>query len=382
MMMRYAKELTSDLVKDPQYFNKLFNNNPLSPKRLEVHITFANCNYKCKMCLWRVGKNIPKYTSQEIKKGILSINKWNKTLKEAKKLGTEIVIFSGGGEPLLREEIYKSIKFAREYGLKTFIYTNGSQLLNLSNKKSPLYDEILNSDWIRISMHAATNKTYDRLIQLPINQPNLQTVTSGIKRLLQDRSTRNKPLRIGIGFVIQKINYREVESFVKLAYSLGVDFVNIRMDCVDITKKLNEKEHKILINQLKRVRLKYLNGYYKKMFIDFADVLIAPMNDWGYNFTPAPTPNCRVHQYRASINPFGRVAVCDLMAEPYYSKSNFTLGFINKKTYKQIIKDSVNLSFLGNKCSVCMPGQISINAIYRKILEDAKKEIMPQDQYF
>jgi len=382
IMMRYAREMTRDFIENPRYFQNVIDGIALSPKRLEIHVTEGTCNYKCRMCLWRVGRDQPDYDPEEINEGPLSIEKWNQTLSQAYALGTKTIIFSGGGEPSLRTEGFKTLAHIRRLKLKSMIYTNGFHLLEMARSGNPLYDEYLRADWLRISAHAATNSTYSKLTGLPGTRNNLNIVKSGIKRLIQDRNSKGTRLKIGLGFVIQDLSYKEVEKFAEMAHQLGVDFLNIRADCVDITRRLTIEEQSILFNQLRRIRTNYAKGLYGTMFVDFADNLIAPMNGWSRDFTPKQTNICRVYLYRAAINPFGRMAICDLMAEPHYSCTEFTMGFLQEKEYAKIIEDCRDRKFYGNRCTACMPGQRSINTIYEKLIEDAKIGIMPEDQYF
>jgi len=380
-MLRYSKTLVNDLVKDPDYFNKLVNGLPLSPKRLEIHATNANCNLLCEMCLWRAGQDELEYTPQEIQTGVLSIEQWKSVIKEAHDLDTEIIIFSGGGEPQLREESYQIINLARELNQKVMIYTNGTLLKKLAEENSPLYSEFLASDWLRVSLHAATNETYSKLVGLPPDRDNLGIVISGIESLVSDKEKYETELDIGMNIVLQKSNFTEIMQYMQLAKNLGVDFVNIRVDCVNITTGLNEDEQDEMYGQLNQIRSDYLNGNYK-MYIDFSDVLIAPMNGWTQEFTLKETPQCRVNLYRAAINPYGRVGVCDLMAEPHYSTDEFTLGYLSEKSFTEIMHENAGRFFPGDVCGVCMPGQISINSVYHKVISDSELGIQPGQQFY
>ncbi len=382
MMIRYSQNLIKDIIKDPAYFNKITNNEAVAPKRLEIHATYANCNLACKMCLWRVNNNL-KYEQKELEQGVLSVKQWKDTLKKAKSLGTDTIIFSGGGEPQLREESHEIINYSRSLGQKVLIYTNGTKLYQLYKNNSPLYKEFLKSDWLRVSIHAATNKTYSKLVGLNENKNNIDIVKKGIKQLIQDRNRTSSKLKIGINMVIQSANYNEIEKYIDMARELSVDFINLRVDCVNITKTLSKSEERKIYNQLSVIRKNYQQKKYNNMFIDFSDELIAPMNNWQKNkFILQPTSICRVHQYRSAINPFGKVAVCDLKAEPHYSSDQFTMGRLTEKKYDQIIKTSSAKTFPGNKCAACMPGQISINSVYNKLIEDYKSGINPEQQFF
>jgi|GEM_PF-748686 len=377
MMIRYAQTFLGDLAKDPQYLQDVIEHKPLTPKRLEVHVTNGTCNYRCSMCLWHVD-NQAKY---EGNKKILSTEDWNKVFKQAVEGGTEVAIFSGGGEPLLRSDLGEVIEYANKAGLYTMIYTNGSRLEKLSMENNKLYKSLLNADWLRVSLHSTDENTYADLVHLPREKKPLSTVIRGMEKLIDDRNRLEKPLKIGIGFVVQHQNFNQVSEIAKLAKELGVDLLNIREDCIDITQNLSLDEEEILYEQLRDIRKDLDNGVYGEMKIDFADTMITKMNRWEKSPRVETPSECKVHLYRSAIDPYGRVAVCDLVSEPFFATDDLTLGYISKeKDYSQVLRDSANKRFKTENCSKCMPGQQAINALWYKVLEDNKVGIAPQDQ--
>ena len=106
---------------------------------------------------------------------------------------------------------------------------------------------------------------------------------------------------------------------VDLAQNIGLDFVNLRVDCIDITKRLDEIQMENISEQLRCVRDGLEKGKYRSMSIDFADSLVAMMNGWDSQPNIDFISDCRVHYYRPAIDPFGRFATCDLTAEPVFS---------------------------------------------------------------
>lgn len=376
MMIRYAQTFFGDLAKDPQYLKDVIEQKPLTPKRLEVHVTNGTCNYRCSMCLWHVD-NQAKY---EEDKQLLSVKDWNKVFDQAAKGGTGVVIFSGGGEPLLRSDAGEVIEHANDKGLYTMIYTNGSNLAKLP-KDGKLYQSILNSNWLRVSLHSTDEDSYADLVHLPRSSKPLSRVVRGIKRLMKDRDELGKPLQIGIGFVVQHENFDQVTDIAKLAKELGVDLLNIREDCIDITKHLSQEQKELIYSQLRKIRADCDAGEYGKMKIDFADSMIAPMNGWEKSPNLETSEECKVHLYRSAIDPYGRVATCDLVSEPFFATDDLTLGFVSQdKDYTDVLNESAKKKFDAKKCSKCMPGQQAINALWYKVLEDNEDGIKPENQ--
>lgn len=381
LLVRYGQSFLRDLVKNPDYLERVEQRLPVAPRRLEIHATNASCNYRCEMCLWHV-KNQGDYHEKPLHLARLTTDEWNMVLSQAKSMGTEVVIFSGGGEPLLRSNSGEIIDHANQIGLTTMIYTNGSQLESLPFD-SQLYQAILGSNWLRVSLHATTDERYGALVHLPPDSLPFSKVVRGIQRLKNDAEKRSLPLKIGIGFVIQSLNYDQVQEVAKLGFALGLDFLNLRVDCIDITDKLTPEQETQLYDQLRRIRSAFENGTYGKMEVDFADSLIGPMNGWSGQPHVEVAPECRVHLYRSAIDPYGRVAVCDLTAEPHFASDTYTLGRITgEKAYQAILTEAANRQFNAKGCQSCMPGQQAINALWHKVLEDRKVGINPNQQPF
>lgn len=379
LFVRYTQSFLKDLVENPSYLDYVAQKKPIAPKRLEIHATNASCNYRCEMCLWHV-QNQADYQVDTRHLTLLGSKDWENTLTQAKELGTDVVIISGGGESLLRSDVADVITHARDIGLYTMIYSNGSRL-SLLPFTSSLYQAVLYSDWLRISLHATTENTYSQIVNLPVELRPLSKVIKGIERIRTDRDAQELPLRVGLGFVIQSLNYDQIEDIAQLSSNLGLDLLNLRVDCIDITERLTLEKKKQIYEQLRSVRRNFEQGKYGQMVVDFADSLIGPMNNWDMQPEIDNTKDCRVHYYRSAIDPYGRVAVCDLTAEPFYSRDKFTLGYINPdKDYVSVITEAAGKQFDASLCTSCMPGQQAINALWHKVLEDLKSSILPKDQ--
>lgn len=379
LFVQYAQSFLKDLTNNPNYLDKVTKHIPFAPKRLEIHATNATCNYRCEMCLWHV-QNQGDYQPDKRQLTLLRTDDWKKVLTQAQELGTDTVIFSGGGEPLLRPNVADVMNHAKSLSLFTMIYTNGSSLATLPFNNA-LYQAILGSDWLRVSLHSTTEDRYSQLVNISPDSKPLSRVIKGIERLRTEIGVRRLPLKLGLGFVIQSRNYDQIEDIAQLSYELGLDFLNLRVDCIDITKKLTPGEELHLYEQLRQVRGSLKEGKYGQMSIDFADSLIGPMNNWTTQPQIEATSVCRVHYYRSAIDPYGRVAVCDLTAEPFYSRNELTLGYITSSTdYRAVLTEASEKQFGTDLCTSCMPGQQAINALWYKVLEDCKIGILPQDQ--
>lgn len=382
LLVKSAANLLGFMQLNPQYLPKILRGEMVGPMMLEIHPTNAMCVYRCQMCIWCGGQNqmtpIADFYGAE---RLLTVDKWCEILEETKGLGTQQIIFSGGGETLLSQTKVKPIlDKANSIGFETMIYTNGRTLCDAD---PALLDSILSSTWLRISLHAATPEIYSRLISRPLGANDLESVLDGIRKIVSIKKQRGKKLKIGIGVVLQELNYAEVANIARLCSDLEIDFLDMRVDCIGVTKKLSEYQHEQMLGSLRELRASVENGQ-SKFSVSFADDLLIAMDKWKKMELTQPK-RCLIPVVRPAIDPFGIVGACDSIGEPYTrSKSprEYVLGQVSDgRNFTDIMRSAAGKEF-GIRCKFCMPGQISLNALLEKLVDDFRIGIEPANQPF
>jgi MoaA/NifB/PqqE/SkfB family radical SAM enzyme len=182
---------------------------------------------------------------------------------------------------------------------------------------------------------------------------------------------------------LQEINYAEMAKIARLCSDLDIDFLDVRVDCIGITEKLSEYQYENMLEDLRELRSDVENGQLK-FRISFADDLLIAMDKW-HGIELTKPERCLISVVRPAIDPFGIVGACDSIGEPYTrSKSpiEYVMGQIgNKHNFIDIIRGSASKE-LGIRCKFCMPGQISLNALLEKLVDDFKLGIEPTEQPF
>ncbi|MFH1354347.1 MAG: radical SAM protein [bacterium] len=382
LLIRSAANLLNFMQQSPQYLPKILRGKLVGPMMLEIHPTNAMCIYRCQMCIWCGGQEqmIPIddfYRTEHL----LTTNEWYNLLEEVRDLGTRQIIFSGGGETLLSPAKVKPVlDRANLIGLETMIYTNGR---TLHDADLALLDFILNSTWLRISLHAATPKIYSRLINRPLEANDLGFVLDGIRKVVSLKEQRGRKLKVGIGVVLQELNYAEVANIAKLCSDLEIDFLDVRVDCIGVTKKLSKRQYEQMLESLRELRFNVENGQFG-FSVSFADDLLMAMDQWkGMEMTQPK--RCLIPAVRPAVDPFGIVGACDSIGEPYTrSKSprEYVLGQISDDcTFVDVMRSAAGKK-LGVHCNFCMPGQMSLNALLEKLIDDFRIGITPDNQPF
>jgi len=135
---------------------------------------------------------------------------------------TDVITFSGSGEPTLAENIGEVIKEIKKITNKpVVILTNGTLLNDDSVRRDVLYADI-----ISVKLDAYDDKTLQS-INRPAEGINLNTIQSGIKKLKEDISVgvcHGKPkLQVQIMFMPQNKNH--VDDLAKLLNEIMPDEV-------------------------------------------------------------------------------------------------------------------------------------------------------------
>jgi len=126
----------------------------LPPDVVQVNFTFR-CNLHCKMCSMY---DQMKFLQDQGRQVEIDANTFKKIIRETKELGTDNILFIGG-EPLLREDIFDLVRYAKKLSLNVIIVTNGV-LLNEDNIRRCIDSGV---DWLSISIDAASEETFSKI---------------------------------------------------------------------------------------------------------------------------------------------------------------------------------------------------------------------------
>lgn len=178
-----------------------------SPKVAHIDIT-NNCNLNCLHC--RVLDNhketnvLYNLNFEDIKKLLMQLKKW----------GSIEWISIGGGEPLLRKDLFDIISLSKKLGFKTLLVTNGT--LVDKNIVEKLEKAELNR--VQISIDGMKKTTHEKIR----GKNTFDMAVNSVNYFLKSK------IETTIRMVITKINYKETEDFIKYFASKGVPSISIR----------------------------------------------------------------------------------------------------------------------------------------------------------
>lgn len=235
------------------------------------------CNSRCRYCdVWKLSiKDDELLRTSEIKN----------LIDEAAKLGLFAFSISGGGEPLLRPDIFEIINYGKKKGLYVVLTTNG---LSISTKN---VREILKADMVTVSIDNVNEKLND------FNRG----VKGGFKRAMEGIQLLRKYNRnsyLCVQSVIDQYNWRDIGRINEFFYPKGFDtiFQPIYNQFFDIPRREWNKKIKNL--KFHNVITKYLLRGFLKKFPDIAK--------------GKATFKCLAGSYAFVISPNGKLWICHL----------------------------------------------------------------------
>ncbi len=160
------------------------------------------CVARCAYCdFWKAGPESAELLSEAQVKDLMD---------QAAALGLCCFSISGGGDPLLRDDLGELIRYGRQKRLAVAVTTNGL-LISHSN-----VDYLLQADVITISIDSLDAERNNRRRGLP---DYLAKALAGLKLLLR----RNTRTYICVQSVLDEENWSEVNAINRYFFDLGID---------------------------------------------------------------------------------------------------------------------------------------------------------------
>lgn len=172
----------------------------MSLRRLPLVTLFLSerCNSRCISCdYWRHGR------------ADLDLERVSHLLTSFERLGTEVVLLSGG-EPLLNPQWPQIAQLLRNHGLKVWLLTSGLSLAKHAQRAAALFDAIT------VSLDGTDCSTYAEIRGVDA----FDVVCRGIRAAVAAGTA------VTLRVTVQRGNFRQLPEFVSLARQLGVAHIS------------------------------------------------------------------------------------------------------------------------------------------------------------
>ena len=286
-----------------------------SPKRISINVT-KKCNLKCKHCL-----SCADYKDENE----LSFREMVDLINQMAEMGCP-TLSMGGGEPLMREDLFGIIEYANRKKVPISMVSN-SLLMN-----EDIIDELNKVDLeiINISIDGLKD-SHEK-----IRGEGTFTKTIDKIKLLRDKYKG----KIGIESVVNSINKDDCEEVIRLADYLGVDVV--RLTPVLPWGRVVEGNERLLLTQEE-----YIEFLERCNKVDVDTEVILPNNRSDLSCIKNKGFGCHCGKTTFWISHKGDVSPCIFFGEDYI------LGNIRKDKLSDLWKKSVEaVNFDGNE--ICL----------------------------
>jgi MoaA/NifB/PqqE/SkfB family radical SAM enzyme len=286
-----------------------------------------------------------------------SFNFLSKILKEAGKMGVEMVDLTGGGEPFIRKDIIQVMKLVKEKGMKGTITTNSTLI-----RKSQI-EEIVDMEWdeVKFSLDGSSPEINDYIRGKGTFNQVLKKVKT-FQDVKKKKPSSNPVLRLC--FTITKTNFMDIPNYIKLARKLKINDITFSTLFEWETNKefwLEKKRKKEIIQTFKK-GIKVA----KEMDVKTNLQPIARFGVWEHS----PPKFCFAPWYMLFINANREAMVCCTLASLYQNK----LGEV--KSLKEVwfgekmkaFRKRMKKRIFFKECKRCLPEFTQLfNELYEKV---------------
>ena len=284
------------------------------------------CNYNCIFCDGKFRNNVPK----SFPKAVLF-----RIADELQTMGVDSVLLCGdGGEPLLHPNFVDLSSRLNTIGCKLGVYTNGSYFNTF------ILNELAKFDFIRVSLNAGTNETYQRVHGIKDNQQ-FNSTLDFVKRI----SELNE--NVGISFLLLDENIHEMYMAASLCQNLGVRFIEFKpayLKDYTVGRFMYSKKD-VIFAELKHCQSLASSSYSIVLNNQLAEYMVSSSMS---SMTTLDSPRrCKVSKFRLVISPSGYY-----LCTPYRGVDKYRLGDPFHDTLEQVWFSSRHKNLIDMPCSL------------------------------
>jgi MoaA/NifB/PqqE/SkfB family radical SAM enzyme len=305
---------------------------PIAPVQLLLSLSDL-CNHDCKWC---ANRNSALLTAETFADQFgnhnpnrrMDLRKVYEIIDDCVDLGVKAVQLTGGGEPTLHPNFAEICDDLYHSRLEFGVITNGCKLDEKSLAK------LARAAWVRVSVDAANAETHAKLHN--VSTRNWPILWDNVKQLV----ALNGPT-VGVSFIVQEANWRQIEQFVALALDAGAH--NARLSPLiderghDYFKPFESQAVELCHSAMQLATYRF---HVHDLFDERAATMQAPWQKRCYYQQIAPFVGADLNVYRC----------CNTS----YSRHGF-LGSIADKSFATLWRSLVDFaSFDGTTCRFCV----------------------------
>ena len=312
---------------------KYFANKNPAPITIEIDPSNA-CNHSCPFCI-SGHLHLKEYKKNKLFNRVMLDRKIFKNLsKSLVKMNINAINWTGGGEPTLHPHLKENINYIKKNSdIEMGMFSNGTGF-----KRFNLFETIVDSlSWIRVSLDFGLEDEYNKFRKTNKNN-DFKTVISHNKHRVEINKKKNSTLTIGVGFVITKSNYNQIENFCKIFSEIDIDYCQFKPEIIQIERvdRINRKKEQhsrdFWVEKIKNKLSKaesVLGSKFECNSYKIDDLVFDPLK-FGRNYK-----ECLGSQFQPCIGADGNVYVCT----NHRGHKEFSYGSLYEKNFIEIWND-------------------------------------------
>lgn len=319
-------------LEDPAWVEQLVREGFAPPKKIELHIGHR-CPADCVFCysaelraeVARSRKTIPVrapfYPDELHGDRPMSLDEYTSLVDEFRALSPverPIMVLSGGAEPMTFRPLPELITYAAQRDIRVQLYTSGIAMARADG--DAFYDKLLDADFVRVSLNAATAETHRREMRVDA----FDRVVVNARRLVERKRQRQAATELRANFVAGPENVHELLPFVDLADAIGFDAVSLRVPYVQTTGPTAAPERERLALALARLRERIAEGRYPRLIIDLPERWI--VDEWTPEHLGIAAFDRLGALFSPTVTPYRQVTHHSTVANPGYFRPEYALG--------------------------------------------------------
>lgn len=310
----------------------------IAPVHWDIDLTMI-CNHRCPGCFY-IGLPDDGYDSglgvyRDMKTGtILDREIALSTIAQIPEVGGKAITFVGGGEPTLHRNIVEIFSAVKKANLKFGLISH----FGLTYKQE-FFDALYGASWVRVSINAATAKTYSKM--QGIKEDEFNRVIKNIKTYAKMGG------KIGVSFLVHPDNVNEISQAAELFSGAGAAYIQYKPYITDQKEALWQDIKETVSSELSKANTFASSKF--QVLDQFQSRLTMLKEFWNLK----PCGKCWVPRFNPKITANGKVYVCCELA---YSDRGI-LGDLNLTDLKDMTTsgswEKAELGIDTDKCPPC-----------------------------
>lgn len=202
------------------------------------------CNHKCWYCSYQSLDEIQLGKDMSIQ-DMIPKDKMHQIIDDCIEMKVNAITFSGGGEPFIYPHFLEILQKLSQSDIEFASLTNGSRI---DGEVAEIFAKY--GTWLRVSIDGWDDESYAKYRSTKHGE-----FTKVIENMKSFAQIEGRTCNLGVSFIIDNQNYREIYKFSKLMKEIGVDSIKLAPCVIGNDGVENNKYHTPIYEEAKALSI-------------------------------------------------------------------------------------------------------------------------------